>query len=180
MNFGNWIQEKWIRYFVPPFQRYECVDFKHVLKTAKHILVLLSSVPKEEKDSKVLKSLTSIFPNAQFTFLSLNGNVSNPKNLSFAKYVTLFSYSNVWQLESSAVLSQVLEKKIDLFFDLDPHFTLVGIYLARRLSPKVSISLVKPYSDVYYTIQYHGDLEKPFSKQWLSFFRFLRSFLRSK
>jgi len=180
MNFGNWIQEKWIRYFVPPFRGSESVDFKNTLRKAKEILVLLSSTPEEEKDFKVLKSLMAIFPNAHFTFLSLNSNVQMPKSLSSASFIVLPPHSTIWQFQGSTILSQVLQEKIDLFFDLDPQFTLLGIYLARRLSPKVSISLVKPYSDLYYTVQYHGDWKMPFSKRWLSFFRFLRTFLREE
>lgn len=180
MNFGNWIQEKWIRYFVPPFRGSESVDFKHTLRTAKEIFVLLSSGHEEEKDHRVLKSLMSIFPNAHFTFLSLNSSVPKSKSLSSASFIFLPPHSTIWQLQSSKVLSQVLQERIDLFFDLDPHFTLLGIYLARRLYPKVSVSLVKPYSDVYYTVQYHGDWKMPFPKRWLSFFRFLRVFLRNE
>lgn len=180
MNLGNWIQEKWIRYLVPPFRGAESVDFKLCLRTAKRILVLLSSVPEEEKDFRLLKSLTGIFPNAHFTFLFLNSNIPKPKSLSSASFIFLPPHSTVWKLQNSTILSQVLQEKIDLFFDLDPQFTLLGIYLARRLSPKMSISLVKPYSDVYYTVQYHGDWKVPSPKQWLSFFRFLRTFLRSE
>lgn len=177
MNFGNWIQEKWIRYFIPPFRGSESVDFKYALRTAKEILVLLSSF-EGEKEPRVLKSLTSLFPNAHFTFLSFDSNVPRSKSLSSASFVLLPPYSTIWQLQNSKILAQILQKKIDLFFDLDPHFNLLGIYLARRLYPKVSITLVKPYSDLYYSVQYHGDWKMSFPKQCLTFFRFLRTFLR--
>jgi len=186
MNLRNSISEMRVRLFINPFHATDPVDFKKTLKKSSRLLVVMPALENYRMLPKTLKQLEAAFPSSRFTWihpgrsLGMNPGASAGGEKHGPDRPVLFLHlkkQTVGQLRKSQVLSGLDREPFDALLDLDPEFSLVGIYLAKLRRFPISIGFVKPHSNRYYNIQYKAAPESTYDEKLAGLFRFIRSFV---
>jgi hypothetical protein len=178
MGLVNGAREKWIRFFINPFQKREPLDFKKTLKKASRILILLPASDANRVTPRILSQAETAFPGSLITLVHPgSGGPSEGKTLSHPVLYLHMNNRGIRQLLRSQVLMSCARDPYDLLFDLDPDFNPVGYYLARLKPGMVSVGFVKPYSARYYRIQYNASKEANFEEKASCLFQFMKGFV---
>jgi hypothetical protein len=186
MTLRNSIAEKRVRFFINPFHAPDPVDFKKTLKKSSRILIVLPALENHRILPKTLKSLEGAFPSSRFTWIhpgrSIGGypGASSGVEKQGLNHPVLYLHlkkQTVGQLKKSQVLSGLGREPFDAMLDMDPDFSLVGIYLAKLRRFPLSIGFVKPFSSRYYNIEYKAAPEATYDEKLAGLFRFIKSFV---
>ena len=194
MTLRNSIAEKRVRFFINPFHSPDPVDFKKTLKKSSRILIVMPADANHRIAPRVLKHLEAAFPSSRFTWIhpgaspGMNpgrGSGMNPdasagpekQDLDHPVLYLHLKRKTLGQLKKSQVLSGLGRENFDALLDLDPEFSLAGIYLAKLRRFPISIGFEKPYSGRYYNIQYNGSPEATYEEKLSGLFRFIKSFV---
>jgi hypothetical protein len=178
MNLRNSISEMRVRFFINPFRTTDPVDFKKTLKKSSRLLVVMPALENHRILPKTLKQLEAAFPSSRFTWIHPGASAGREKQ--GPDHPVLFLHlkkQTLGQLRKSQVLSGLDREPFDALLDLDPEFSLVGIYLAKRRRFPISIGFVKPHSNRYYNIQYKAAQESTYDEKLAGLFRFIKSFV---
>jgi hypothetical protein len=178
MTLRNSISEMRVRFLINPFQTTDAVDFKKTLKKCSRILVLMPARTNHRIMPRALKPLEAAFPSSRFTWIHA-GASPGPEHpdLSHPVLYLHLKKQTVGQLKKSQVLAGLRREQFDALLDLDPEFSLVGIYLAKQRGFPLSIGFSKPFADRYYNIQYNASSESTYDEKLTGLFRFLKSFV---
>ncbi|MBN2028618.1 hypothetical protein JW824_00080 [bacterium] len=84
---------------------------------------------------------------------------------------------NLWNILKSKSLKGLVQQKFDVFLDLDPHFSLLNIYLCLKLHPPVRISFPKPRINSVYNFQYNEKPGTPYSEKLNGLLQFLQNLI---
>ena len=178
MTLRNSIAERQVRFFINPFYAQDPVDFKKTLKKSSRILVVMPALENHRILPKTLKNLEAAFPSSRFTWIHPGASIgAEEQGLNHPVLFLHLKKQTVGQLKKSQVLSGLDREPFDALLDLDPEFSLVGIYLAKLRRFPLSIGFVKSFSSRYYNIQYNAAPEATYDEKLLGLFRFIRSFV---
>jgi hypothetical protein len=178
MTLRNSISEKHVRFFINPFHAPDPVDFKKTLKKSSRLLIVMPALENLKILPKTLKNLEAAFPSSRFTWIH-TGASAGPENQGLSHPVLFLHLKKqtIGQLKKSQVLSGLDREPFDAMLDLDPEFSLVGIYLAKLRRFPLSIGFMKPFSGRYYNIQYNAAPEATYDEKLAGLFRFIKSFV---
>jgi hypothetical protein len=186
MTLRDSIAERRVRYFINPFQKPDVVDFKKTLKKASRILIVMPAGTNHRIVPRALKHLDAAFPASRFTWIhpgryaGMNPGASSgleSRDLNHAVLYLHLKKQTVGQLKKSQVLSGLGREHFDALLDLDPEFSLVGIYLSKLRRFPLNIGFSKPFSGRYYNILYNASHEATYEEKLSGLFRFLKSFI---
>ena len=166
-----------IRFFVHPFPDNKPVDFKTYIRSVKHILIICPYGEKEKSFGVSIDQFVNLFPNTKHTIIYPEKFYSDTiKNINVATSSPVHTKYSPWKLFNSAIKSLTLAD-IDLLLDLDPHFSLLSIYLCRLIQPEVRICLSKKESQHFYNLQFKGKGYSPYPEKRFNLFQLLRSWV---
>jgi hypothetical protein len=186
MTLRDSIAEKHVRFFINPFHTPDPVDFKKTLKKSSRLLIVMPALENHRILPKTLKNLDVAFPSSRFTWIHPGRSIGRYPGASAGvdkqglNHPVLFLHlkkQTVGQLKKSQVLSGLDREPFDALLDLDPEFSLVGIYLAKLRRFPLSIGFMKPFSSRYYNIQYKAVPEATYDEKLNGLFRFIKSFV---
>jgi len=176
MKIRDFVQQQMVLLLVQPFSKEKQVEYKSSLKKATRILVLFpgSELPWLEK---TLFSAKSIFPDAAFTVLYTgNAEFRIKKQTDVTLENLLLSKETYWTLSRSKRLNPFVKKRFDILLDLNPEYSLLGIYLCRLIRAPIRIGLDKSQSEKFYNFIYRGKTEATYAEKVAGLVQFLRSF----
>jgi len=186
MTFRNSIAEIRVRFFVNPFHSPDPVDFKKTLKKSSRILIVMPAGANHRITPRTVKHLEAAFPSSRFTWVhpgrSTGRNPGVPaeaekQDLNHPVLYLHLKRQTLGQLKKSQVLSGLGRENFDALLDLDPEFSLAGIYLAKLRRFPICIGFTKPHSGRYYNIQYNASPEATYEEKLSGLFRFIKSFV---
>jgi hypothetical protein len=186
MNLRNSIAEIRIRFFINPFHARDPVDFKKTLKKSSRILIVMPAGTNHRIVPRALKLLEAAFPSSRFTWIhpgvspGMNPGASAGPEKQDLNHPVLYLHlkrQTLGQLKKSQVLSGLGRENFDAMFDLDPEFSLAGIYLAKLRRFPICIGFSKPCSGRYYNFQYNASPEATYEEKLSGLFRFIKSFV---
>ena len=172
-----------MRFFVPPISRNQTVDFKTHLKEAARVLISCPDGKEIFCCSATVAKFANLFPREGLIILC-----PNVEKYSIEKYklqqllnspihfpdVTKHS---LWSIFKSRTLKQLEQNHFDLLLDLNPHFSLLNLYLCRLLRPPLRIGFAKPHSKRLYNLQYNGKPGTSYGNKLEGLLRLLQSLL---
>ena len=178
MTLRDSIAEWRVRCFINPFQKPDVVDFKKTLKKSSRILIVMPAGTNHRIVPRALKHLDAAFPASRFTWIhpGASSGLEN-RDLNHAVLYLHLKKQTVGQLKKSQVLTGLGREHFDALLDLDPEFSLVGIYLSKLRRFPLSIGFSKPFSGRYYNILYNASREATYEEKLSGLFRFLKSFI---
>ena len=170
-----------IRFFFNPFIPKLRTEYRYLMNGAKNIIF---SCPAEEKNKKFgisLKKFTDLFPKKSVTILYPELTLEKCKTIPnyIDGYPPKIKY-NLLHLIHSDNLSQLGNKKCDIFIDLDPHVNLLNLLLCRQLNPALRISFDKRESKHFYNIRYNYNSQKSYAENRTGLYTFLNSMINKK
>jgi hypothetical protein len=178
MTLRDAIQEKIIRSFVRPFGRTVPLEFKKALKKSARLLVVLPASSALQIAPKTMRQMESVFPSSRFTFIHPGSPAgSGEKDYGRPILYLHLKKNTVGQLRKSHVMSGLNLQSFDTLLDLDPEFSLVGAYLARKVGFPLCIGFTKPFSSRYYNLLFTGRSESSIDDRVSELFRFIKSFV---
>jgi hypothetical protein len=177
MKLRDAIQEKIVRYLTRPFRRSATLEFKKTLKKSARLIVVLPASPAHRIAPRTMRQLESAFPSGRFTFIH-PGAPSGSGEADYGRPVLFLHLkkSTVGQIANSQVMSGLNLQSFDTLLDLDPEFSLVGVYLARKTGFPLCIGFAKPHSDFYYNLIFSSGSGGPIDDRVSGLLRFLKSF----
>jgi len=84
---------------------------------------------------------------------------------------------NLWHILRSKPLKELVKQNYDVFLDLDPHFSLLNIYLCLKLHPPVRISFPKTRINSVYNFQYKEKPGTPYPEKLNGLLQFLQNLI---
>jgi hypothetical protein len=178
MTLRDSISEKRVRFFINPFQKPDMVDFKKTLKKSSRILILMPAQTNHRIVPKGMKHLEAAFPSGRFTWIHPGSSPGRQdRDLNHPVLYLHLKQQTVGQLKKSQVLAGLGREPFDALLDLDPEFSLVGIYLAKLRRFPLSIGFSKPFGGRYYNILYNASSEATYEEKLSGLLRFLKSFI---
>jgi hypothetical protein len=162
------------------------VDFKKTLKKSSRLLIVMPALENHRILPKTVKTLDAAFPSSRFTWLHPGRGIgthpgapagAEKQGLNHPVLFLHLKKQTIGQLKKSQVLSGLAREPFDALLDLDPEFSLVGIYLAKLRQFPLCIGFMKPFSSRYYNIQYKASPEATYDEKLLGLFRFIKSFV---
>jgi hypothetical protein len=178
MTLRDRIQEKIVRSFTRPFRRTVPLEFKKTLKKSARLLVVLPASAGHRLTARTMRQMDSVFPSGRFTFIH-PGAPAGSGETDFGRPVLYLHLrkNTVGQIRNSQVMAGLNLQAFDTLLDLDPDFSLVGVYLARRMGAPLCIGFAKPHGDRYYNLLFSAPSGTPIDERVSELFRFLKSFV---
>jgi hypothetical protein len=178
MTLRESIAEKQVRFLVNPFKSPDIVDFKKTLKKSSRILILMPESAGHRIVPKAMKHLETAFPSSRFTWIHPGASPGRPdRDMNHPVLYLHLKKQTVGQLRKSQVLAGIGREAFDALLDLDPEFSLVGIYLAKLWRFPLSIGFLKPFCGRYYNFLYNPSNEATYEEKLTGLFRFLKTFV---
>ena len=156
MTLKQYIQQTIVSLWIRPFAKEKPLEFRTALKQAGRILVLLPPADRVLL-GKALDQIASLFPGRDITALHPGlEDTASRKSVALPIHYLNLKKESIRALSKSAALGKLVKRRFDLFLDLNPAYSLLGIYLCRRARAPVRIGFEKPQSHRFYNFVYES------------------------
>lgn len=175
MKIRDYIQQRLILMLVQPFAREKQIEYKSSLKNATRILILFPASQWSLLEKHLL-SVKSVFPEASITILHTGADsLTLPKQPRTTVENLILRKHTYRAFSRSERLNQFIRKRFDIFVDLDPEYSLLGVYLCRLTRAPIRMGLCKPQSEKFYNLLYRGKTETGYNEKITGLMHFLKS-----